>query len=73
MFGVDVGTIPCGFGASNNAEQLRSVPSSDTGFQLTPQIWADMCSGNGMMMVRYPHPQHLKVLSNTFHVLGEDV
>ena len=66
MLGEDVWTIPCGFGASNNAEQLHSVPSSDPGFQLTSQIWADMCSGsgNGMMMDPYPHSQHMKVVKH---------
>jgi hypothetical protein len=30
MFGVDVKTIPCGFGASTTAQTLHSAPSSDS-------------------------------------------
>jgi hypothetical protein len=45
MFGVDVKTIPCGFGASTTAQTLHSAPSSDLGFQPTSKIGADMCCG----------------------------
>ena len=67
-------TIPCGFGASTNAQGLHLAPSSDPGFELrTSQIWTEKCSGNGMMMDPYPHPQHMKVVNHTFHMYGEDV
>ena len=76
MFGEEVGTIPCGFGASTTARGLHSEPSNDPGFHPTSQIWVDKCGGNGMMMDPYPHPQHMKVVNHlpyiwrweTFHV-----
>jgi len=61
MFGVDVGSIPCGFGASTTTQGLHLVESSALGFQPTSQILTDKCGGNGMMMDPYPHPQHMKV------------
>ena len=52
----------------NQPTVVHLVPSSDQGFQLTSQIWADMCGGYGMMMDPYPHPQHLKVVKPLSYV-----
>jgi hypothetical protein len=70
MFGVDMEIIPCGFGASTTAQKLHSAPSSDPGFYLTFQIWANKSGGNGMMTVPYPHTQHMKVAKHLVYVWG---
>ena len=62
--GLDVGTIPCGFGASTKAQGLHLLCPSESGFQLTSQIWANKCGCNGMMMDPYAHPQHMKVVKH---------
>ena len=68
MFGEDVETIPHWFGAPTTAQRLHSAPSSDQGFQLTFQIWVNMCVGYGMMMDPYPHPQHMKVAKHLVYM-----
>ena len=68
MYGWDVWTNPCGFGASTNAYGLHLVPSSDARFQPTCQIVANKCDGNGMMMDPYAHPQHMKVVNHLLYV-----
>ena len=68
MFGVDGGTIPCGFGASTTAQGLHSAPSSDQGFRYTSQIWTNQCGGKGMVMDPYPLPQHMKVVKQLSYV-----
>ena len=68
MFGVDVGTIPFGFGASTTAQGLHLAPSSDPGFWLTFQILTDKCGGNGTMTDPYLHPQHVKVVNHLSYV-----
>ena len=62
MFGVEVGSIPHGLGASTNAQGLHIPPSSDPGFQPTSQIWTEKSGGNGLRMDPYPHPLHMKVV-----------
>ena len=32
--------------------------------QLTSQIWASKCGGNGIMSDPYPHPQHMKIVND---------
>jgi hypothetical protein len=62
-----VGTSPCGFGASTNAQWLLLVPSSDK------NIFSCSCSSYSLMMDPYPHPQHMKVvklLSYVWNVFG---
>jgi len=62
MLGVDVKSIPHGFGASTTAQRLHSAPSSDAGFQPTSQIFTEKkCGSNGMMMDPHSHPLHIKV------------
>ena len=75
MFGVDVGTIPCGFGASTNAQGLHLLCPSESGFQLTSQILVNKCGSNGMMTDPYPHPQpqHMKVVNHLLYMYGVDV
>ena len=68
MFGVDVKSIPHGFGAPTTAQTLHSAPSSDAGFQPTSQIWTGQCGVNGMITDPYPHPQHMKVVKHLVYV-----
>ena len=68
MYGVEVGTISCGFMASTTAGWPRLTSGKDPGFRLTSQIWANRCGGNGMMMDSYPHPQHMKVVNHLSYV-----
>jgi hypothetical protein len=70
MFGVEVRTIPCGFGASTNAQSLYSVPSNDLGFQPTCKMRMSMCGCNDMMMDPYPHPQHMMDVKHLVYVWG---
>jgi hypothetical protein len=70
MFGVDMEIIPCGFGASTTAQRLHSAPSSDPGFCLTFQIWADKYGYTSMMTDPYPHPQHMKFAKHLVYVWG---
>ena len=49
VFGVDVSAIPCGFSTLTTAPWNHLVPSSGPCFQMTSQIWASNCGGNGMM------------------------
>jgi len=68
LFGVDVGTIQHGFGASNTARGLHwhQAASSDPGFQLTFPNLDGLVSG--MMTNPYPHPKHMKVIKNLSYV-----
>ena len=61
-------TIPCGFGASTNEQELHLVPSSDLGFCPTFQIWADKHGDNVMKTDPYPHPQHMKIVKHLVYV-----
>jgi hypothetical protein len=57
-----------GFGASITDLRLHLVPSSDPGFCLTFQIWANKYGYISMMMDPYPHPQHMKVAKHLVHI-----
>jgi hypothetical protein len=72
MFGVDMGTIPCGFGAWAIAQRLHLMPSRDQGFQpmthKKSKSLLNQCGFNGTMMDPYPHPQHMKVVKRLVYV-----
>ena len=73
MYGVGVGTIPCGFGASTNAHWLYSAPSSDQGFE---DSFQSPKSGLTSVLVTawwwvYISIHSIWWLSITFHMYGE--
>ena len=43
---------------------LFVLPNSDTGFQLTPQIWASKFGGNGVMTDPYAYPQYMEFVKH---------
>ena len=68
IYGVDMGTIPCGLGASTYAQGLHFLYPSESGFQLTSQIMVIKCGPNCMMPDPYPNPQHMKVVNHLVYV-----
>ena len=70
MFGVEVGNIPHGFGASNTAKGLHwhQQLAVTQDFSLLSLIWMDKVDANGMMTNPYPHPQHMKCAKHLSYV-----
>ena len=66
MYGVDVGTIPCGCGASTRAS--FAVPQWIRISALTSQILFNKCGSNGMMTDPYPSPHHMKIVNHLVYV-----
>jgi hypothetical protein len=67
MSGVEVHIIPCEFKASTISWQYHLVFNRNQRFQWSSHIWADKSWGNGMKTDPYPHPQHIKFISQLFY------
>jgi len=65
-----LGTILGASTDSTTAQQFGMMPSSDTdtGFQSTPPICTNSCSGSGMVMDLSAHPHHIKVVKHLAYV-----
>ena len=68
MFGVNVGTILCGFRASTTVPWNHLYAHMWHRSQLTSQIWARKCGSNSRMIDPYSHPQHMKVVNDLVYV-----
>jgi hypothetical protein len=68
MCALDVGTIPCGFGASTNAWELILHSSANQDLSRLPKIVANKCSCNNMMTDPYPHPLLMIVANHIAYV-----
>ena len=72
MSGVEVETIPCGFGASTISWQYHLMFIRYQRIQWTSHIWADNSWGNDTKTDPYPHPQHIEDIDH-FFMLWVDV
>ena len=54
-----LGNIPGESTASTTVQWFGVMPSSDSGFQPTPQIYANSCSGNNLVMDPSAHIHHM--------------
>ena len=71
-FDKDVGTIPCGYGASTSEIEHQVLQLSDAGFHPMFQIWAIMCYGNIITGAHLP-VRSLLMMSTPFYLFDRDV
>ena len=60
--------IPGASTDSTTAQQFGMMPSSNPGFQPTPPICTNSCSGSGRVMGCSAHPHHIKVVKHLAYV-----
>ncbi len=68
MYDIDVGCSLKGSTASTIAYWDHFYIYIILDFSQVSQIWGNLCGGNGVSVLPYPHPQLLKVFKHLIHV-----